>query len=91
MTDREKVLEEALESMLYQFAYPCKGPAFTTGGLSALEEAFDVLGWQDPHPCPGCKCEIEDCIEHATCGSKVKDGEYKRMCGNHYRELGRKE
>ena len=53
---RIEELEEALEGMVDQFAYRRvsrwgrgKRLAFNTGGLSALEWAFDALGWDDPH------------------------------------------
>lgn len=46
-------LLETIEDLVYQFAY--RGtkdgvPVLITGGLSALEGAFAVLGWDDPHP-----------------------------------------
>lgn len=43
---------KTLEDLVRQFAYPTTvdgSPALTTGGLSALEGAFTVLGWDDPH------------------------------------------
>lgn len=83
---REEELRDGLESMVYQFAYQTSGPAFHTGGLSALEEAFELLGWSDPHPCPEQKCETDECREHATCGTPTPDG-YKRLCGDHYMAL----
>ena len=49
---RVKALDGALNSMLWQFAYlsedATKGDVLHTGGLSALKEAFDVMGWSDP-------------------------------------------
>ncbi len=45
-------LRETVEDLVRQFAYPTivdGVPALTTGGLSALEGAFRVLGWDDPH------------------------------------------
>ena len=44
--------KEALEDMAWQFGY--RGTkdgkeVIHTGGLSALETAFFVLGWDDPH------------------------------------------
>lgn len=45
-------MRDALESMVYQFGYEAvkRGrPAIMTGGLSALEEAFEALGWDDPY------------------------------------------
>jgi len=48
-TPREKKLRDALEDMCHQFGYEVGQTGITTGGLSALEHAFDVLGWDDPH------------------------------------------
>lgn len=76
-------LESALESMVYQFAYYGKG-VMSTGGLSALEEAFEVLGWDDPHPMPErMQCYDESCAELATAGEKFPDGVYRRTCWTH--------
>lgn len=44
-------LREALEDMVYQFAYSRTQDGeviISTGGLSALEDAFETLGWPDP-------------------------------------------
>ena len=60
------------------------------GGLSTLEWAFRILGWNDPHPVPECECEVLGCHEHANCGTPTKDG-YKRVCGKHFAELTREE
>ena len=81
------------EDVAYQFGYyfPIKGILYiSTGGLSTLERAFDILGWNDPHPVPECECEFPGCHEHATCGTPTKDG-YKRVCGKHFAELYRDE
>lgn len=48
----KKQLRDALEDMAFQFGY--RGvkngrPNIHTGGLSALESAFEALGWDDPH------------------------------------------
>ena len=87
-------LEQALESMLVQFGYRgVKGnrPIICTGGLSALEEAFDAMGWDDPHYLPeeGYTCEIEGCMEEPVCGGSWGDL-YLSLCSLHYmdRELG---
>lgn len=80
-------MREFAEDVVYQFGCYCqKGGrlCITHGGLSTLEWAFDILGWENPHPVPECECEIEGCHEHATCGTPTADG-YKRMCGKHYR------
>lgn len=79
----------ALEDMVRQFAYWSeKAGGYWTGGLSALEEAFDVLGWEDPHPAPEARCGIEGCMLQATCGWPTATG-YVRGCGHHYREAHR--
>ena len=81
------------EDVAYQFGYyfPIKDMLYiSTGGLSTLEEAFDILGWTDPHSVPECECEFPGCHEHATCGTPTKDG-YKRVCGKHFAELYRDE
>ena len=74
-----KVLREALEDMCQQFAYPDLGPSLTTGGLSALETAFAVLGWDDPHPVPERGCDEPGCTRMATCGTPSEGG-YRRTC-----------
>ena len=81
------------EDVAYQFGYyfPIKDMLYiSTGGLSTLERAFDILGWNDPHPVSECECEVPGCHEHATCGTPTKDG-YKRVCGKHFVELTREE
>jgi hypothetical protein len=80
-------MREFAEDVVYQFGYYCQNGGrlhITHGGLSTLEQAFDILGWENPHPVPECECEIDGCHEHATCGTLTADG-YKRMCGQHYR------
>ena len=81
------------EDVAYQFGYyfPIKDMLYiSTGGLSTLERAFDILGWNDPHPVPECECEVPGCHERANCGTPTKDG-YKRVCGKHFAELHRGE
>ena len=81
-------VREFARDVAYQFGYYCQNRGrlhITHGGLSTLEWAFDILGWDNPHPVPECECEIDGCHEHATCGSPTADG-YKRMCGMHMRE-----
>lgn len=80
-------MREFAEDVVCQFGYYCQNGGrlhITHGGLSTLEWAFDILGWENPHPVPEFECEIEGCHEHATCGTPTDDG-YKRMCGMHYR------
>ena len=81
------------EDVAYQFGYyfPIKDILYiSTGGLSTLERAFRILGWNDPHPVPECECEVPGCHEYANCGTQTKDG-YKRVCGKHFAELYRDE
>lgn len=78
-----EMLGEFAEEVIRQFAYRIKTNghcAFTAGGLSVLEEAFDIVGWDDPHLCPECECEEDGCHEWATCGMLTPD-EYKWLCG----------
>ena len=82
-------MREFAKDVAYQFGYYCQNGGrlhITHGGLSTLEWAFDILGWENPHPVPECECEIDGCHEHATCGASTDDG-YKRMCGMHFREM----
>lgn len=81
-------MKEFANDVACQFGYYCQNKGrlhITHGGLSTLEWAFDILGWENPHPVPECECEIDGCHEHATCGANTADG-YKRMCGKHCRE-----
>lgn len=78
-------LGEFAEEVIRQFAYRIKSNghcAFTAGGLSVLEEAFDIVGWDDPHLCPECECEEDGCHEWATGGMPTPDG-YKWLCSKH--------
>ena len=86
-------IKEFAEDVAYQFGYyfPIKDILYlSTGGLSTLEWAFRILGWNDPHPVPECECEYPGCHKHATCGTPTKDG-YKRVCGKHFAELASEE
>ena len=81
-------MKEFAEDVAYQFGFYVHKDerlCITHGGLSTLEWAFDILGWDNPHPIPESECEVEGCHEHATCGIPTADG-YKRMCGKHCRE-----
>jgi hypothetical protein len=95
----EDDLREALEGMVDQFAYRIRskegGRAFWSGGLSALEQAFHVLGWADPHEVSDGACEIAGCHDWATCvgpypRSRAKANTDPNMigfgflCTNHY-------
>lgn len=82
-------MKEFAEDVVYQFGYYCQNGGrlhITHGGLSTLEHAFDILGWENPHPVPECECQIEGCHEHATCGTPTADG-YKRVCGKHFAKM----
>ena len=82
-------MKEFAEDVVYQFGYYTQNGGrlhITHGGLSTLEHAFDILGWENPHPVPECECKTEGCHEHATCGAPTADG-YKRMCGKHYAKM----
>ena len=83
---RVAALESALEDMCYQFAYNNNKGEIHTGGLSALENAFAVLGWTDPQPLPKeMLCDEPKCKKRATCGIPTASG-YKRLCGEHYQK-----
>jgi hypothetical protein len=75
---------EVLTDMCYQFAFTLDDPPrITTGGLSILEEAFRLLGWEDPHPVPFRQCQHPaGCQKTATCGRPTLEG-YKQLCDEH--------
>jgi hypothetical protein len=74
-------LREALEGMVNQFAY-WGGEGITTGGLSALEDAFDVLGYSDPQPAPWRGCDEPGCKREGTSGWPSPTG-YRHTCHEH--------
>jgi len=77
---------DALEGMVYQFAYFSEG-RYHTGGLSALEDAFYALGWDDPQPAPEWAiCDEPGCKGQRTCGILTPTG-YRSVCGEHYHAL----
>lgn len=83
----EAKLRDALEDMVMQFGHRgVKGgkPIIWTGGLSALEYAFVVLGWEDPKYLPeeGYTCEVFGCMEEDTSGLRWGDL-YLRLCSKH--------
>jgi len=80
-------LREALEGMVWQFGYrgvKSGRPIIWTGGLSALEEAFEALDWDDPHYLPeeDFTCEVEGCMEEITSGLRW-GGLYLSLCHEH--------
>lgn len=77
-----------IEDLVSQFAYEgaTRGglPALTTGGLSALENAFEILGWTDPHPAPWRRCEYgKPRCKKWYGGIWPIDGTYMRLCSDH--------
>ena len=84
----DKTLKEFAEDVARQFGYhgtTADGrPAYTCGGLSTLEWAWNILDWPDPKPAPECECQEEGCHEWATSGRPTPDG-YKWVCSRHYR------
>lgn len=85
--------KDIIIDLVQQFAYQTKLagiPAYTTGGLSALESAFDYLKWRDPYPCPENKCDL--CNEWASCGTPTPKNytkSYMRVCGKHFSQIQR--
>lgn len=80
---------EIIEDLCYQFGYEtkwCGWPAISSGALSALEIAFDYLGWHDPHIVPDGRCQVQGCREHAGCGHPIENG-YASVCGDHMRMI----
>lgn len=74
---------EALLGMVYQFGYWHDGVGgLCTGGLSALELAFRVLDWDDPHPVPEMRCDEPGCLKQSVIGTPTLDG-YRSTCSDH--------
>ena len=87
LEQRNLDLEDALEGMVEQFAYWHDNVGgYTTGGLSALEQAFDTLGWSEPHPAPEAWCDEVGCKKQISMGTPTKSG-YRRTCGPHGIEI----
>lgn len=88
MNERESELQDSLEDMVWQFAYRFDGaakrpPSLGTGGLSALEHAFDVLDWPDPKKCPDSSCDIQGCQKWPGSGNPIPNGDYWSLCTDH--------
>lgn len=88
---KENELLDALYSVVWQFGYRGvrSGQAIiSTGGLSALEEAFDVLGWDDPHIVDdeSILCDVLNCPDFMS-AQLHWNGVYSRICSNHSRQL----
>ena len=80
-------MKEALIDMIFQFGYRTvidNKPAIITGGLSALEGAFDALNWDDPHYLTpeGNTCEIEGCMNEISSGQRWGKY-YLSLCHKH--------
>ena len=76
-------LTEALESMCYQFAgWSERTGGYSADGLSALEGAFVVLGWDNPMSCPKVCCDEPGCKKQKSCGWNSPTG-YRQTCSKH--------
>jgi len=80
---------DALEAMVWQFGYQGVRdgkPIIWTGGLSALEEAFEALGWEDPRFVEDSDaiCDVEGCPEWTVSqGVAWEDTGYWHICHKH--------
>jgi hypothetical protein len=76
-------LRETIEALVSQFGYwSDSAGGLHTGGLSALEDAFDALGWEDPHPQPDMRCDEPGCMKQQSVGAPTPTG-YRSMCTDH--------
>lgn len=90
--------KEALEYMVWQFGHKGvkdKKSIIWTGGLSALEGAFEALGWDDPHyvedydggicDVEGCAgCDVEGCAGWVVAqGGMWRETGYWCLCSKH--------
>lgn len=81
--------KDALEDMVWQFAYRRGGPYLSTGGLSALEHGFEVLGWEDPHEVADGDhlCDVEGCYNFTVAqGGMWAETGYWMLCDEHSAE-----
>ena len=81
-------IKEALENMVLQHGFRSVvdgKPIIRTGGMSELEDAFEALGWNDPHELPeeGNTCEVAGCMREDACGVSWGNA-YLRLCNKHY-------
>ena len=85
----ESEIKEALEEMVWQFAFrgvKDNTSILWTGGLSALETAFEALGWDDPKFFEDMEgiCDVEGCAEWVSSqGMAWRDTGYWCVCDNH--------
>uniref|UniRef100_A0A6M3IH71 Uncharacterized protein n=1 Tax=viral metagenome TaxID=1070528 RepID=A0A6M3IH71_9ZZZZ len=78
-------LRECIESLACQFGIVSNG-MLMSGSLSAMEEAFEILGWDDPRPAPPYMvCDEPGCLSARSCGWPSPKG-YRHTCGKHYRQ-----
>ena len=77
-------LKDALKSMVYQYA-GWSGGGLVTNGMSALEEAFEALDWNEPHKVKAMTCDEPGCNSQASCGWPSIGG-YRHTCGKHWRK-----
>lgn len=78
-------LRDCVEELARQFGgwHSGKG-GYTTNGLSALEFAFEVLGWDDPHIDKKSRCDEPGCKKQINCGWNDSKGKRRRTCSQHY-------
>lgn len=83
----KKELIECIEGLAYQYGMQMDGigiPLLSSGAISAMEYAFEVLGWPDPKPMKESECDYPDCHQWANCGTPTKNG-YKMCCYKHFK------
>ena len=86
-------LVEFAEDVVRKWGYWVAGDVggYSAGGLSTLEDAFVILGWDDPYPYPRDRCDEPGSAVQATTGWPSRpggtgaNGGYRRTCGDHYR------
>ena len=80
MATNEELLD-TIKDLCYQFGGWSDG-GLTHDFISALEGAFDILGWDSPHPVPEMTCDEDGCNKQITCGWPSDSG-YRRTCSEH--------
>lgn len=84
LVDEAQMMKEGLEAVARQYGIVSQG-LIHTGGMSVLEEVFDLLGWDDPCPAPKDRvCDVDGCGNAVSCGWSSDEG-YRLTCGDHYR------
>lgn len=86
-------LLECITGLVWQFGHRTVvngQPAISSGCLSDMERAFQVIGWDDPHYLTeteqdGVVCEVKGCVQPSSCGQHWAEGDdlYLRICSNH--------